>query len=142
MKESLVNKYIESQKNYIADVKSELKKRKKETHWIWFIFPQLEGLGESVLSKYYALKSVEEAQIYYKNAYLRRNMNCLIDIILKYKTKDLVSVFGEIDCKKFHSCMTLFYVATKNRRFEKVLNKFYNGCLDKQTMLLLREERL
>lgn len=104
------------------------------------MLPQLKGLGESEISFYYGIEDLEEAKQYYKNDYLRQNMNELVDIMLKYKNVDLINVFGIIDARKVESCMTLFYLATEEKKFKMMLDKFYGGCLDDGTMLLLKKE--
>lgn len=133
-----LNKYITAQKESINTVKKELRKGKKESHWIWFIFPQLRGLGKSYLSYYYGLANMQEASEYYNNKYLNKNLKFCFNKIMKYD--ELETCFGGIDTKKIHSCATLFYLATKNELFRKVIDKFFKGRLDEKTMLLLKKK--
>lgn len=133
-----LDRYIRPYKKFFAQVKTELQDGKKQTHWMWFIFPQLKGLGKSAISDYYSLDSIQDAKDFYSNKFLRDSMNELLKIVLKLRSyEQLLDCFGEIDILKFHSCATIFYVATKKRIFKKVLNKFFNGHLDKETINLL-----
>lgn len=134
----MVDKFVTMQKEYFEVAKQELTNQKKIRHWIWFMLPQLKGLGESDISFYYGIEDLEEARQYYKNDYLRQNLNELVDIMLKYKNVDLCNVLGMIDTRKVCSCMTLFYLATQEKKFKMMLDKFYGGCLDIETMLLLK----
>ena len=135
-----LNKFKDVQKEYISTVKRELKQRYKEKHWIWFVFPQLKGLGKSLNSDYYGLDGIEEAKEYYNDKYLRKNLLSCFRIIYKYEDKEvLADCVGMLDAIKIRSCATLFYVATKRIIFKKFLDKFFDGFLDDKTMLLLSE---
>lgn len=105
----------------------EIKKCNKETHWMWYIFPQLEGLGQSSMSKYYALKDIEEAKLYIKHPITGKfliKMTKLVYKCLQHKT--LHQIFGTIDKHKFISCMELFYNATLDTN----RNKIFKDCLN------------
>lgn len=133
-----LERYEKSYKKFFGQVKSELKDGKKQTHWMWFAFPQLKGLGRSMISDYYGLIDLEETKSFYNNRYLRNCINELFKIVLKLPNYDsLFECFGEIDTLKFHSCATIFYIATKKRIFWKALKKFFSGCLDAGTVILL-----
>ena len=135
-----LNRFKEAQKDFYKQAKREVRQGYKKTCWIWFIFPQLKGLGFSTVSDYYGLQNVQEAQSYYEDKYLRHNLTEMFRIVLKMKnTEDFMYCFGETDGKKVRSCATLFYLATKKSIFKRFLDKFFNGLLDEQTMLLLRE---
>lgn len=134
-----LNKYIKAQEYCIDRVKTELKNGKKETHWIWFIFPQLKGLGTSIVSDYYGLKNLCEAQEYYKNKYLKNNLIGCLNIIYNYKDIYMLkNCLGELDTKKLYSCVTLFkFASPRSKIFSNVIDKFFNGLLDKDTVILL-----
>ena len=135
-----LNRFVIAQKEYIKIAKTELKQGKKETHWIWFVFPQLKDLGTSEYSSFYGLDSLQDAKKYYRNAYLRRNLNSCFHIIHKYADKEeLADSVGMLDAIKIRSCATLFYLATKQMVFKRFLNKFFDGFLDDKTVLLLSE---
>ena len=133
-----IQRFLEAQDYWIDTVKGELKSKQKDSHWIWFIFPQLKGLGTSPMSEYYGLNSVKDAREYYKNKQLRKNLNDCLSIIYKYKNKEeVVSCLGKLDTMKLHSCVSLFYLATKKNIFKRFVKKFFNSILDKKTILLL-----
>ena len=132
-------RFLEAQNYWIDTVKRELKAKKKVSHWIWFIFPQLKGLGESLMSNYYGLDGIEDAKEYYKNKQLRRNLENCLSIVYEYEgIEEVDSCLGKIDTMKLHSCVSLFYLATKESIFENILKKFFNGILDEKTILLLK----
>ena len=133
-----LKKFKKAQELYIETAKNELRTGKKVTHWIWFIFPQLKGLGKSFVSNYYGLNSVEETREYFNDKYLKRNLIDCFKIVFKYTDYELLlECLGELDTQKLHSCVTLFYVATRKKLFKKIIDKFFNGFLDKGTVLLL-----
>lgn len=132
-------RFLEAQNCWIDTVKRELKAKKKVSHWIWFIFPQLKGLGESLMSNYYGLDGIEDAKKYYKNKQLRRNLENCLYIVYEYEgIEEVDSCLGKIDTMKLRSCVSLFYLATKESIFENILKKFFNGILDEKTILLLK----
>lgn len=106
----------------------EIKNCKKETHWMWYIFPQLDGLGQSYMSKYYGLKDIKEAKLYINHPITGTFLLKITKLVyncLEYNT--ISQIFGKIDKHKFISCMELFYNATldsnKNEIFKKCLKK-------------------
>ena len=119
-----MNRFIEAQKKYFLVAKEELKNGRKESHWMWFIFPQIIGLGKSETSIYYSIKSIKEARLYMENEYLRKNYDCLCRILLRLEENDIVKVFGHLDSLKLHSSLTLFRYVTDKKLYTKVLNKF------------------
>lgn len=138
-----LNRFIEAQKSSMKTVFEELSARKKTTHWMWFIFPQLKSLGHSFMSDYYGLNSVEDAKEYLKNPILRKNMTKCVSIVSEYdNTDELLNCFGDLDTKKLHSCLSLFYMATKSDLFKNPINKFFGGVLDDKTISLLKGEKL
>lgn len=121
-------------------VENELKEGKKVSHWIWFIFPQLKGLGKSPTSDYYGLESLDDAREYYANKFLRKNLNKCLRIIYKYKDiRAITDCLGELDTMKLHSCVTLFYLATNKKTFKRILDNFFNSLIDEKTVLLLEK---
>lgn len=135
-----INRFVEAQRSWIGVAQSELKSGKKTSHWIWFIFPQVVGLGKSLTSDYYGLGSLEEAREYYANKYLRRNLIKCLHIVYRYKNISTVKeCLGELDTTKLHSCVTLFYIATNKKFFKQILDKFFNGLIDRQTVILLEK---
>lgn len=132
-----LNRFIRMQDKYYPMALREIKDGKKKTHWIWFIFPQLKGLGVSDYSKYYGLDGLNEAKAYIQHNVLRLRLREITQALAR-KNKPITSIVGEIDAVKIQACMTLFYIATKENCFEKILSKFYGGKLHPETMKLLK----
>lgn len=133
----MVSKFIEAQRDCIDQVTDEISNGKKIGHWMWFIFPQISGLGSSEYSIRYSIKNLQEAQEYLSNEILADRLEKLTNIILLNKF-DLICLFGEIDYLKFISCMTLFSkVAGKDSVFSKVIEEY--GVIDEKTVKILLE---
>ena len=134
-----MERYVVMQKKYYKKALKEIKKGEKETHWMWYIFPQIYGLGQSEISQYYGLRGIEEAKEYLKNRYLRKNLNRICRVLLKLKINNADKVFGSIDSMKLKSSMTIFYVARnkENNIYQKVLEKYFEGKFDKNTLKMI-----
>lgn len=132
-----LNRFINAHKEMFNVALSEIKKGKKESHWMWFIFPQLKGLGKTDISNYYGIDNIDEAKEYVKNEYLYNNLKDITQAILNIENKTVVEILGFPDCYKLKSSMTLFYLASNDILFKKVLDKYYNGELDNLTIKLL-----
>ncbi len=134
-----LGRFIRSQEDVYATVLTELRSGRKRTHWMWFIFPQLDGLGFSPISKHFALKNLEEAQHYLNHPLLgARLVECanIVDVSQGYSIAD---IFGYPDNLKFMSSMTLF-AALPNAQplFGRLLDKYFHGERDLKTLELLR----
>lgn len=132
-----IDRFIKMQELYYEIALSEIKDGYKRTHWIWYIFPQLKGLGQSYNSEYYGLDSVDEVIEYMKNPYLRNNMIEICNEL--YKLDDSIeNIFGYPDYLKLNSCMTLFEYSIQGEKiFGKIIDKFYNGKRDSVTLEML-----
>lgn len=115
---------------------TEIRNGRKEEHWIWFIFPQLRGIGRSRMSYHYGIKDIEEAKAYYAHPILGNRLLEATQLLL-HLDKDLEEIFGHLDAMKVRSCMTLFYHATGDEMFMKVIEKFFGGVEDEVTVELL-----
>ena len=133
-----LNRFIEAQKEYYNIALREIKQGEKRSHWMWFIFPQLKGLGHTDISNYYGIENLEEAKAYLNNSYLYHNLIEISEELLKIKNKTVVEILGFPDCYKLKSSMTLFYLASNNELFKKVIDKYYNGELDDLTINMLK----
>ena len=133
----MVERFKEAQDVYYNDALEEIKSGKKKTHWIWFIFPQLKDLGISNTSKYYGLTK-EETKEYYQDKTLKEHLIEITEVLYNVKDKTITDIV-DYDDIKVQSCMTLFYVITKDKVFKKVLDKYFNGELDSRTLELLGE---
>lgn len=138
--EKSLDRFLIAQQNYYYDAYTELKAGKKRSHWMWFIFPQIRGLGYSDMAKYYAIESREEAENYITDPTLGHNLIEISTVLLEIKDNDAKKVMGEPDDRKLQSCMTLFStVAPEIDVFENVLQKFYGGVKDSKTLEILQE---
>ena len=112
----------------------ELRRGTKETHWMWFVFPQIAGLGQSATSRQFAISSLDEAKAYLTHAVLGPRMIECVDLVLKTPDANPDQIFGEIDALKLHSSMTLFLRAAPDEpRFAKVLDQYFDGLPDTAT---------
>ena len=118
----------------------ELKAGYKESHWMWFIFPQYKGLGYSSIAKYYAIQSKEEAIAYVHHPILGKRLIEISQVLLDLNCDDATAIFGSPDDLKLKSCMTLFYIVSKESIFQQVIDKFYHGQYDQRTIELLEME--
>ena len=103
-----LQRYLDAQEHVIDQVLRELRNGKKQTHWMWFIFPQLKGLGRSEMSYLYGLDSAEEASAYWAHPILGDRLRHCLAALLESNANTAVEVFGEIDALKFRSCLKLF----------------------------------
>lgn len=114
---------------------AEIRRGRKESHWIWYIFPQLKGLGRSSMSEFYGISGMEEAGAYLKDPVLEARMIEICNALLALEAKDIVQVMGRPDDKKLKSSMTLFEAAAeKPEVFQRVLDKYYQGKRDGRTL--------
>lgn len=132
-----LERFVKAQERNYSTALTEIKSGKKQTHWIWYIFPQIKGLGHSETAQYYSIQNANEAQAYLNNEYLHNNLIEICNELLKLKTNDPMEVMGFPDNLKLCSSMTLFHlVAPKETIFKQVLDKYYNGKLDEKTIRL------
>lgn len=110
----------------------------KVGHWIWYIFPQVKGLGRSSMSDYYGLQGLQEAEAYMEDPLLRERLTEITTALLQVEGKSAVEILGDIDAKKVRSCMTLFAEAAPQEPvFMEVLEKYYQGNVDRRTLKLI-----
>ena len=120
----------------------EIREGHKRSHWIWYIFPQMKGLGFSGMSEYYGIADLAEAKAYMKDTVLRARLLEICGELLKHKGKSVSGIFGYPDNLKVRSCLTLFSIAAPEERlFREVLDAFYDGKADSRTMMLLKQRR-
>ncbi|MCX2573131.1 DUF1810 domain-containing protein [Pedobacter sandarakinus] len=131
---------IAQEKNYDAAL-SELTAGKKQSHWMWYIFPQLEGLGRSETAQYYGIKDISEAQGYLSHPILGSRLISVSKAVLEHNDKTAKDIFGFPDYLKLHSSMTLFAsLATSDVVFNQVLKKYFDGKKDLNTTRLLTKQ--
>ena len=118
----------------------EIKSGRKQTHWMWFIFPQLRALGRSKMALYYGIENLEEAKAYMEHPILGARLREISSALLALDSNDPLAVMGAPDHIKLCSCMTLFIHATEdNEVFKAVLQKYYDGEADRQTLEIIGE---
>lgn len=133
-----LSRFHKAQKKDYGTVLAEIKAGRKLPHWMWYIFPQLKGLGMSDMADYYGLDGVDEAKAYLQDDELRSRLVEISLALLKLDTNDAKAVMGSPDHLKLRSSMTLFAIADPEEEvFEKVLDKFYEGKMDPRTMKML-----
>jgi uncharacterized protein (DUF1810 family) len=135
-----LNRFLGAQESFYADALKEIKRGYKESHWIWFIFPQMRGLGRSPMAENYGIKSIEEARAYLENPILKKRLIEISSALLKHKGKSTAyEILGTLDAIKVRSSMTLFDHVMPNAIFADVLDAFYNGERDVMTLELLKQ---
>ena len=133
-----LQRFVEAQDPVIEDVKSELRSGRKRTHWIWFVFPQMEGLGSSKMSRRFAISSREEAKAYLDHPVLGPRLLECTGIVNAVEGRSANDIFGSPDDLKFRSSMTLFdAVADDPTPFRMALEKYYGNEPDQKTLELL-----
>lgn len=134
-----LNRFIEAQNRDYDTALAEIRAGKKASHWMWYIFPQLKGLGRSSTSEYYGLSGIKEAQAYLSDPILKARLIEITDAVIAHKDKSAEEIFGGIDAKKLRSCMTLFSIAAPDIPvFEAVLEQFFHGVPDRNTLRLTK----
>jgi uncharacterized protein (DUF1810 family) len=118
-------RFIDAQEESYTIAIGEIKAGHKLTHWMWWIFPQYKGLGDSDMSKFYAIQNREEAKVYWQDPILGERLRECITALLDLKTNDAVEIFGPIDAQKLKSCLTLFYYHGGMELCGKALDKFF-----------------
>lgn len=133
-----LKRYIDAQQTVYETVINELRHAHKQTHWMWYIFPQFDGLASSSTSRYYAIKSLQEASAYLKHSVLGERLIQCTQLVLDSGHDDIADIFPYPDNLKFYSCMTLFAFVTDDASiFHQALNKFFNSEPDLNTLSLV-----
>ncbi|MGJ7518513.1 DUF1810 domain-containing protein [Pseudomonas baetica] len=133
-----LQRFIQAQDPVYDRVQAELNAGHKRSHWMWFIFPQLAGLGDSEMSRRYAIRTRDEAQAYLDHPVLGARLRTCTHEVLNIQQRSVAAIFGHPDDLKFHSSMTLFaQVAPQNSPFHQALNQYFHGILDDWTLSLL-----
>ncbi len=136
-----LQRFVNAQEPVIANVLAELKQGRKHGHWIWFIFPQLKGLGRSSMSEFYGISSLDEAKAYLQHPVLGPRLLQCAKLVIEIQGVDAEDIFGEVDAMKFRSCMTLFaQAAPENRVFTNALEKYFGGERDDLTLSRLNHQ--
>lgn len=131
---------MNAQEGVYERVVSELKMGRKRTHWMWYIFPQIDGLGSSPTAKRYAIKSLEEARAYLNDGVLGTRLLECTEILISIEEGSADDIFGYPDNMKLQSCMTLFAAASEGEGvFKPVIDKYFHGQCDGATLGILEK---
>jgi uncharacterized protein (DUF1810 family) len=129
-----LDRFVREQMHVYDRVLDELRRGQKSGHWIWFIFPQIAGLGSSEMSRRFAITSLDEARAYLAHSVLGLRLLECTDIVLATRGKSAEQIFGPIDAMKLRSCMTLFHrAAPEEPVFTQVLDRYFDGVADEAT---------
>ena len=133
-----LNRFVLEQSKCYEDVLYELHTGKKQTHWMWFIFPQIAGLGDSERSRHFAIRDASEAILYLNHPLLGTRLKECANLLVATNGLTAAQIFGHTDAMKFRSCLTLFdAVSVDNSLFRDLLTKYFDGQRDDRTVELL-----
>lgn len=139
---AFAKRFIDAQTDIYAQVLDELRAGRKHSHWMWFIFPQFDGLGFSSTSRHYAIKSLDEAREYLRHPVLGARLIECTRIVNALPGRSALAVFGSPDDLKFRSSMTLFeLVAGPDSEFAAALDKYFAGARDDRTLALVDPDK-
>ena len=133
-----LQRFMEAQERDYKTALSEIKAGRKRSHWMWYIFPQIQGLGYSDTSRYYAIKNIQEAEAYLHHPILGKRLMEICEELIKLQSSNPTQVFGTPDDMKLRSSITLFAsVPGAGKVFQMVLDKFFQGLKDHKTVAML-----
>ena len=134
-----LERFVEAQAGDYDRALSEIRDGRKRSHWMWYVFPQLSGLGTSPTAMYYAIKSIDEARAYLTHPTLGPLLIECAEAVLDVENESAAEIFGSPDDLKLRSCATLFaQVSPPGSAFERVIEKYYRGVGDERTLRLLK----
>ena len=136
-KDHSLERFVDAQERMYDIALAEVKSGKKLSHWIWYIFPQIKGLGESNNSRYYGIDDMDEARAYLNHPILGARLREITSVFLDSVGKNAQDVFGYLDAMKVRSCMTLFNEVSDDDLFRNVLVRYYSGLSDEKTLAIL-----
>ena len=134
-----LSRFVEAQQRDYATALAELQHGRKQSHWIWYVFPQVKGLGHSAMSERYGIEGLAEAQAYLAHPLLGPRLVECVEVMLSHAERTAPAILGDIDALKFRSCLTLFSLADPSEpRFAEALRQFFDGEPDPKTLALLK----
>ena len=135
-----LSRFVRAQEDDYARALSEIRGGRKHTHWMWYVFPQLDGLGSSLTSQRYSIKSVAEARAYLDHPVLGPRLRECAEAVLAVDARSALEIFGSPDDVKLRSCATLFAsVSPAGSVFDRLLAKCFQGARDGKTLELMKE---
>jgi uncharacterized protein (DUF1810 family) len=132
-----LDRFVNAQAPVHAGVLSELRRGRKQSHWMWFIFPQFAGLGLSAMAQHFAIHSREEAAAYLRHDVLGPRLHECTALVNAVEDRSIHDILGSPDDLKFHSSLTLFAAVSPEAEFDAAIAKFYGGTPDRRTLALL-----
>ena len=134
-----LQRFVDAQEPIYSQVLDELKRGRKTSHWMWFIFPQIAGLGSSAMAQQYAISSTEEAQAYLGHDVLGARLFECVNVLLALDGRTAEQILGGTDMLKLRSSLTLFLAASGGEKlFEDALDKYFDGVPDLRTLTAIR----
>ncbi len=137
-----LDRFVKAQEKMYDIALNEIKNGKKISHFMWYIFPQLKGLGYSEISNYYGISGLDEAKEYLEDEILGNRLYNITLELLKIEEDDPINIFGNVDALKLKSSMTLFDIVSDDEIFYDVLKKYYGGKKDERTIALLGKKKM
>ena len=133
-----LDRFVTAQAGLYAQILGELRGGRKQSHWMWFVFPQLAGLGRSPTARFYAIQSAAEARAYLAHSLLGPRLRECVEALLRNRRSSAEAIFGPVDSMKLRSSMTLFEAVGEDAApFAAVLGAFFDGARDAATLKLL-----
>ena len=133
-----LKRFVLAQERCYASALDEIRRGEKESHWMWFVFPQIAGLGRSATSQHYALRDLAEAEAYLRHPLLDARLTECFHAVISVQERSVREIFGSPDDLKFHSSATLFACITPGDPvFNQALDRYFQGRLDEATLRLL-----
>ena len=134
-----IERFLEGQRFGYETALAEMVKGRKLNHWIWYIFPQIKGLGHSPNAQFYGIQDLDEAREYLAHPVLGQRLREITNAVLTHKGEDIYEIMGSsIDALKFRSSMTLFDLVSPDDIFAEALDAFYSGQRDPRTIELVK----
>ncbi|CAG1000387.1 MAG: DUF1810 domain-containing protein [Rhizobiaceae bacterium] len=133
----LLQRFVDAQDSVYPHVLDELRDGRKRSHWMWFVFPQIAGLGRSAMAERFAISGRDEARAYLDHPVLGPRLRACTDAVLAHRDRSVRDIFGSPDDLKFRSSMTLFAAAGGGAPFDAAINRFFAGVPDQATLRLL-----
>lgn len=142
MKKYNIQRFVDAHRSSFDVALCEIKDGYKVSHWMWYIFPQIKGLGHSEIAEYYAIENIDEAKAYLSETVLAEHMQKICEALLENESHNAKKIMGWPDDLKLRSSMTLFKEADpKNKIYQKILDKFFDGEADVKTLELLQLQK-
>jgi uncharacterized protein (DUF1810 family) len=136
-----LQRFVDAQASSYEGALAEIRRGMKRSHWMWYIFPQIAGLGESAMSRRYAIASLDEARAYLDHPLLGARLKACVAALQDLTGTTAERVFGGIDAVKLRSSLTLFEAAGGDRLFTAALDRWFDGKRDERTLALLGSDR-